>query len=299
MIDDEDIGDPDFWKRSGDLCFRQARYEDAIRCYHESISIYPGNIPAWNNLGFALFRAGRPGEAAECRDRVSALKEAREKAIIAEDNAVSGFSGPAEDAAAGSAPSHMNTGELPRPGSFQDPPLPSPVIDTPPAKAPGNRNRKRVRLQVLRVVMVLSVIALVFLSAAVVLSVLGMAGSVAYSPDETLPTATVAKVPPGLPISLPADIGTLQWRELIVDNCTWVTEPGGARYLAGTVKNAGPLDYPYVQIVIHFYDDNLTAVGRGEDSGRNFSSGGTWQFRVPAPGKTATEAEIREVAVYV
>ncbi len=148
--------------------------------------------------------------------------------------------------------------------------------------------------------LILSMIVLIIIASAIALVMLGMTGSVAYSPEPAAPPATVSSVSSASSSAFPLNMGILPWRDLIVDpGCTMVTDPGGARYITGTVKNSGPLKYPYVQIEIDFYNDAGALIGSGQDSARDLGPSGAWQWRIPAPEKGATRAEVTGVAGYV
>jgi tetratricopeptide (TPR) repeat protein len=70
---DDDITNPEIWKKQGDNHFKDGRYEEAIKCYKEAIDLDPNYKSAWNNLGFAYFKTGQLDEAKKCKDKIKSL----------------------------------------------------------------------------------------------------------------------------------------------------------------------------------------------------------------------------------
>ncbi len=68
---------PEYWKNTGNDFFGRERYTIAIRCYVRAITLDPGYIDAWNNLGFAYKKMGKIEEARKCDEKVKELKGSR------------------------------------------------------------------------------------------------------------------------------------------------------------------------------------------------------------------------------
>lgn len=62
------------WKNKGDECIRLEKYEDAIKCYQNAVSLNPEYIPAWNNIGYSLSKLGRNDEAKQIKDKINEIK---------------------------------------------------------------------------------------------------------------------------------------------------------------------------------------------------------------------------------
>lgn len=65
---------PEFWKTTGNEYFRTGRYAIAIRCYARAITLDPGYIEGWNNLGFTYQKLGKIAEARRCNEKIRELK---------------------------------------------------------------------------------------------------------------------------------------------------------------------------------------------------------------------------------
>ena len=51
------------WRNKGSALYFLGKYEEAIKCYDESIKIDPSNPIVWNNKGLALYYLGKYDEA--------------------------------------------------------------------------------------------------------------------------------------------------------------------------------------------------------------------------------------------
>ncbi len=78
-MSDDDLNDPLFWKRSGDDYFKEEKFSDAVRCYHEAIGLDPNNSSVWNNLGLTYVKLGMLDDAKKCKEQIKTLKGAPEQ----------------------------------------------------------------------------------------------------------------------------------------------------------------------------------------------------------------------------
>ena len=51
------------WRNKGSALYFLGKYEEAIKCYNQSIKIDPSNPVVWNNKGLALYHLGKYDEA--------------------------------------------------------------------------------------------------------------------------------------------------------------------------------------------------------------------------------------------
>lgn len=81
LINPQFISRPDDsirWKNLGNTALKHGDSGIALRCYANAIQIQPDNLDAWHNIVVVLTKTGRTVEAEKCRDRIKEIQKTRD-----------------------------------------------------------------------------------------------------------------------------------------------------------------------------------------------------------------------------
>jgi len=90
-VDDENLGDllNNFqqdesvnWKNKGNEFYKQADYNNALKCFNQALQINPTYLDAWNNLGLTFYKMGKLEESRKCLEKIKNLKIQQESEKI-------------------------------------------------------------------------------------------------------------------------------------------------------------------------------------------------------------------------